>query len=89
MVSKEITIKNKIGLESRCAAMFIQKASSYKCSIWIEKEDRKANAKSLLGVLSLSVGNGMKIMVTADGEDEEKAVTELDEYLNTEWDKAL
>jgi phosphocarrier protein HPr len=81
MISKEIIIKNQVGLESRSAAMFIQKASNFKSGIWLEKGDRKANAKSLLGVLSLGIGNGMKVRLTAEGEDEDRAGEELEEYL--------
>ncbi len=82
MVTREVIIKNKAGLESKPAAMFIQKASNYKSSIWIEKDERKANAKSLLGLLSLSISNGTKVIIIADGEDEEVAITDLEEYLN-------
>ena len=80
MVKKEITILNEIGLESKTAAMFIQKASNYKSSVWIEKGDRKANAKSLLGLLSLGIASGTKITLVVEGEDEEKAAKELVEY---------
>ncbi|MCX7748682.1 MAG: HPr family phosphocarrier protein [Clostridia bacterium] len=83
MVNKEVVIMSPSGLESKPAAMFIQKASSYKSNIWIEKGERKANAKSLLGLLSLSIGNGTKVVLTAEGEDEQKAVQELEEYLTT------
>lgn len=82
MVSKEIIIKNVSGLESKPAAMFIQKASNYKSSIWLEKGERKANAKSLLGVLSLGIGAGSKVVIIAEGEDEESAVNELEGYFN-------
>ncbi|MFZ5988773.1 MAG: HPr family phosphocarrier protein [Bacillota bacterium] len=81
MVKKEIIIKNETGLESKPAAMFIQQASNYKSSIWIEKDERKANAKSLLGLLSLGVGSGSRIMLITEGEDEEKAAEELERYL--------
>ena len=54
MVSRSVTIQNSVGLHARPATFFIQKANSYKCSIWVEKEDCRVNAKSLLGVLSLS-----------------------------------
>lgn len=84
MVVKEITITNKSGLQSKSAAVFIQKASNYKSSIWIEKDERKANAKSLLGLLSLSIGNGAKISVIVSGEDEGKAADELVEYLKSD-----
>lgn len=81
MVIKDIVVKNEAGLQSKAAAVFIQKASGYKSSIWIERDERKANAKSLLGLLSLTVGKGMKISVIAEGEDEEEAVKELEAYL--------
>ena len=81
MVVKEITIKNRSGLQSKTAAVFIQKASNYKCSIWIEKGERKANAKSLLGLLSLGIGNGTRVSVIVEGEDEQKAAEELEAYL--------
>ena len=84
MVVKEITIKNKSGLQSKSAAVFIQKASNYKSGIWIEKEERKANAKSLLGLLSLSIGNGARISLIVTGEDEAKAADELMEYLTSD-----
>lgn len=84
MVVKEIIITNKSGLQSKSAAVFIQKASNYKSSIWIEKDERKANAKSLLGLLSLSIGNGARIAVIVSGEDENKASEELEEYLKSD-----
>ena len=84
MVVKEITITNKSGLQSKSAAVFIQKASNYKSGIWIEKDERKANAKSLLGLLSLSIGSGARIAVIVSGEDESKAADELEEYLKSD-----
>jgi len=81
MVKKEIVINNISGLESKLAAMFIQKASNYKSTVWIEKGERKANAKSLLGLLSLGIGKGSKIMLIAEGEDEVEALDDLENYL--------
>ncbi len=81
MVKKEIVVSNVPGLESKPAALFIQKASNYKANIWVEKGERKANAKSLLGLLSLGVGSGNTITIIADGEDEIQAVNELGSYL--------
>ena len=83
MVSRDITIINNIGLHARPATFFIQKANTYKASIWIEREDRKINAKSLLGVLSMGIAQGMTITLTAEGEDEEKAINGLVELINT------
>lgn len=81
MEIKETFIKSLVGLEARSVALFIQKASNYKSSIWIEKAERKTNAKSLLGLLSLGIGSGEKIVLSAEGEDEVVAVKELDQFI--------
>lgn len=81
MIVREIVIKNSSGLQSKSAAIFIQKASNYKSNIWIVKDERKANAKSLLGVLSLGIGSGTKLAVTIEGDDEAEAAVELEKYL--------
>lgn len=77
MISRSITIKNSLGLHARPATFFIQKANSYKCSIWVEKEDCRVNAKSLLGILSLGISKDTTVTVIADGADEEDAVNGL------------
>lgn len=83
MISREVLISNNIGLHARPATFFIQKANSFKCSIWVEKEERRVNAKSLLGILSLGIVKGMTITVIADGPDENEAVDGLIELVNT------
>ncbi|MBE6533665.1 MAG: HPr family phosphocarrier protein [Ruminococcaceae bacterium] len=83
MVKREVTITNNIGLHARPATFFIQKANTFKSSIWIEKEERKVNAKSLLGVLSLGIAQGMSISIIADGSDENDAVNGLIELIQT------
>jgi phosphocarrier protein HPr len=83
MIVKEVKLNNEAGLQSKMAAVFIQKASNYKSRIWIESNERKANAKSLLGLLSLGIYKGAKVTIIADGEDEQKAVEELEEYLSS------
>lgn len=82
MVSRSVTIQNNVGLHARPATFFIQKANSYKCSIWVEKDDCRVNAKSLLGVLSLGISKGMNITLIADGSDEAEAVNGLSELVN-------
>jgi len=77
MISRDVTIQNNVGLHARPATFFIQKANSYKSSIWVEKEDRRVNAKSLLGVLSLGIVKGMTITLIADGVDEADALEGL------------
>lgn len=83
MIKREMTIVNNIGLHARPATFFIQKANSYKSLVWIEKEDRKINAKSLLGVLSLGIAKGMTVTLIADGADENEAVNGLFDLVNT------
>ena len=77
MVSKEVVVQNQVGLHARPATFFIQKANEFKASIWVEKEERRVNAKSLLGVLSLGIVGNTSIRVIADGADEEAAVEAL------------
>ena len=77
MFTKDVQVQNQVGLHARPATFFIQKANEFKSSIWIEKEDRRVNAKSLLGVLSLGIVGGTTIRVIADGADEEAAVNAL------------
>ncbi len=77
MYLKEIVVQNQVGLHARPATFFIQKANEYKSSIWVEKDEKRVNAKSLLGVLSLGVTKGISITILAEGPDEEQAVNDL------------
>lgn len=77
MFVKDVEVQNQVGLHARPATFFIQKANEYKSSIWVEKEEGRVNAKSLLGVLSLGIVGGTSIRIIADGADEEKAVNDL------------
>ncbi len=83
MISRDVTIQNNVGLHARPATFFIQKANSYKASIWVEKDDRRVNAKSLLGVLSLGIVKGMTVTLIADGTDEADALEGLAELIAT------
>ncbi len=77
MCVKDVIVQNQVGLHARPATFFIQKANEYKSSIWVEKEERRVNAKSLLGVLSLGILGGTSIRIIADGSDEEEAMDSL------------
>jgi len=85
MFSKEVTVTNQVGLYARPATFFIQKANEYRSTIMVEKEERKVNAKSLLGVLSLGIARGSNIMISAEGPDEEDAVNALCELVATNF----
>ena len=77
MFVKDVVVQNQVGLHARPATFFIQKANEFKSSIWVEREERRVNAKSLLGVLSLGITKGTPIVILADGVDEQEAVTTL------------
>ena len=83
MFVKDVMVQNQVGLHARPATFFIQKANEFKSSIWIEKEERRVNAKSLLGILSLGIVGGTQIRITADGADEQEAVTALTELVDS------
>lgn len=84
MYSKEVTVTNSVGLHARPATFFIQKSNEFKSSIWVEKGDRRINAKSLLGILSLGIIKGTEIKIIADGVDEEAAVSSLIDLIENE-----
>lgn len=85
MVTKEVVINNQVGLHARPATFFIQKANEFKSSIWIEKDDRRVNAKSLLGVLSLGIVKGTAVNLIADGPDEEEAIGTLADLIASDF----
>ena len=85
MYLKDVTVKNQVGLHARPATFFIQKANEFKSSIWVEKDERRVNAKSLLGVLSLGIVKGTAINLIADGSDEKEAVEALIELISSNF----
>ncbi len=85
MCTQEITVNNEVGLHARAATYFIQKANEFKCGIWVEKDERRVNAKSLLGILSLGIAQGSVITVIADGSDEKQAVAALQELADNNF----
>ena len=86
MTKRDVTITNNIGLHARPATFFIQKANSYKSSVWVGKDDRRVNAKSLLGVLSMGIVKGTVVTLIADGEDEKEALDGLEDLISTGLD---
>lgn len=85
MVTKDVVINNQVGLHARPATFFIQKANEFKSSIWIEKDERRVNAKSLLGVLSLGIVKGTQVSIIADGSDEAEAIDTLSELIDSDF----
>ncbi len=81
MFSKEIVVRCDSGLHNRQATYFVQKANEFESAIWLESDNRKMNAKSLLGIMSLGIVPGDVVTITATGSDAECAVNALDKLL--------
>ena len=87
IVEKKVTIKNKLGLHARPAALFVQIANKFDCDISVKKGKQKVNGKSIMGIMMLAAGNGDTIHITANGEGANRAVSELEELLMGDLDK--
>lgn len=77
MIEKVVMISNPAGLHARPAALFVQTAGKFTSKVWITKNDKRVNAKSIMGLMSLAISSGTAIAIGAEGEDEELAVNEL------------
>ena len=82
MTRKEITIQLPSGLEARPVALLVQVASQYESEIHLESEGRTVNAKSIMGMMTLGLASGEKVVVTANGKDEAEAIQKIEEYLS-------
>lgn len=81
MFSKEIIVRCESGLHNKQATYFVQKANEFASSIWVESGNRKMNAKSLLGIMSLGIITGSTVVISASGADAEDAVSALEVLL--------
>lgn len=81
MIQKKMTINISTGLEARPVAVFVQVASQFDSSIYVEVGTKKVNAKSIMGMMTLGLDVGESVLVSADGADEEKAIAEIEKYL--------
>lgn len=82
MIQKSVQIKLEGGLEARPVAMLVQVASQYECSVYLEYQEKKVNAKSIMGMMSLGLDNGESVTVIADGSDEAEAVAGIENFLS-------
>jgi phosphocarrier protein len=89
MTEKDIVIKNKTGLHARPAAVIVQNANKYRSDIFLEKDEDRVNAKSIMGVMMLAAGEGSSIRIIAEGEDEEEAVERLAALLQSDIDNEV
>lgn len=83
MITKEMTIKIANGLEARPVALLVQVASQYECSIYVASEEKRVNAKSIMGMMSMGISSGEKVTVIADGPDEQVAIDNIEKYLSS------
>ncbi|MBY0146393.1 HPr family phosphocarrier protein [Neobacillus niacini] len=84
MVEKQVEVKLKTGLQARPAALFVQEANRFSSDIFLEKDGKKVNAKSIMGLMSLAVGSGVAVNIIAEGDDEESAVVALSNFVQNE-----
>jgi catabolite repression HPr-like protein len=84
MVEKQVEVKLKTGLQARPAALFVQEANRFSADVFLEKDGKKVNAKSIMGLMSLAVGSGVVVNIIADGDDEENALVALEEFVQKE-----
>lgn len=88
MMKQEIEIINKLGLHARASTKLTQTASQYSSDIWIERNNRRVNAKSIMGVMMLAAGKGSKITLETNGPDEEAAMNALATLINNRFGEA-
>jgi catabolite repression HPr-like protein len=84
MLAKQVEVKLKTGLQARPAALFVQEANRFSSDVFLEKDGKKVNAKSIMGLMSLAVGSGVVINIIADGDDEENAINSLTDFIQKE-----
>lgn len=84
MAYEKVTVNLKTGLQARPAALFVQEANRFSAEVFVEKDDKKVNAKSIMGIMSLAIGSGKEIVISADGADAEQAVANLVAYVSKE-----
>ncbi|MFD2670997.1 HPr family phosphocarrier protein [Marinicrinis sediminis] len=84
MTRRPVVVKLKTGLHARPAALFVQEANKFSSEIFVEKDDKKVNAKSIMGIMSLAISSGTEIHISGEGSDAEQAVTALTELVSKE-----
>ncbi len=87
VLTKELTVTNKLGVHARPAAMFVKIANRYDCEIFVEKDGERVNGKSIMGLMMLAAGPGSKLQVFAEGSDASQALTEIEALLKRNFDE--
>lgn len=86
-VSKELVVKNKLGIHARPAAMFVKTANKFHADLLVEKDGQEINGKSIMGLMMLAAGQGSKLKVTANGEDAARAIREIELLIDRKFDE--
>ncbi|EIT87026.1 phosphocarrier protein Chr [Fictibacillus macauensis ZFHKF-1] len=81
MIEKKVTVLLKTGLQARPAALFVQEANRYSSTVFVEKDGKKANAKSIMGIMSLAIRSGADLTISVDGHDEAEAMKALEAFI--------
>jgi phosphotransferase system HPr (HPr) family protein len=84
MVERKMVVRLRTGLLARPAALFVQEANRFSSEIYVEKDGKSVNAKSIMGIMSLAIANGQEIVIKAEGSDAEQAVDKLSEMISKE-----
>lgn len=84
MVERTVEVKMKTGLQARQAALFVQEANRFMADLFLRKDERQVNAKSIMGIMSLAIARGTSITLIADGSDEEQAIDSLTKLVQSE-----
>jgi phosphocarrier protein len=85
MIQREIGIINKLGLHARASAKLTQLASKYKCEVWLTRNGKRVNGKSIMGVMMLAAGNGSKVLLETDGADEQECFDALENLIQNKF----
>jgi phosphocarrier protein len=87
VVTKEVTIQNRLGLHARPSAMFVKLCARFKSEIWVEKDGERVNGKSIMGLMMLAAGLGSRLRITCEGEDETNAMLEIEQLITRKFEE--
>ncbi|MFH0925371.1 MAG: HPr family phosphocarrier protein [bacterium] len=85
MISKEVVIQNELGLHARAASLFVQLSSKYKADVFLQKDEKRINGKSIMGIMMLAAAKGTTLIISAEGEDAEIMVEKLNELIENKF----
>ena len=86
-VTREMVVKNKLGIHARPAAMFVKTANRFQCEVFVEKDGETVNGKSIMGLMMLAAGPGSKLIIHANGPDASKALAEIESLIKRKFDE--